>query len=77
MVTLTTGELLLVAFFGGLFAAVFHRGLVRAWHAALWLADRLLDRLDRHQSLRARRKNLQICRAIDALGTTHHPKDTP
>lgn len=74
MVVLTTHQLLLVAFFGGLFAAVFLRGLGLAWRAANWLVVRLLDG---HESLRTRRKNLQTCRAIDALGTTKHPEENP
>jgi hypothetical protein len=71
-VTLTTHELLLVAFFGGLFASVLNHGLVLAWKAAYWLVDRALHR---HESLRTRRKHLQICRAIDALGTTNDPRN--
>ncbi|MFJ9114441.1 hypothetical protein ACIRJO_02710 [Streptomyces sp. NPDC102394] len=72
MVTLTTHQLILVAFFGGLFAAMSVLGLVLAWKAALWLTDRLLHG---HESLRDRRKHLQICRAIDALGTIDHPTE--
>jgi hypothetical protein len=71
-VVLTTHQLLLVAFFGGLFASVFNRGLVLAWHTAHRLSVRLLNR---RESLSTRRKNLQICRAIDALGTTNDPRD--
>lgn len=69
-VVLTTHQLLLVAFFGGVFASVFNRGLVLAWKAAHRLIEHLLDR---RESLATRRKNLQICRAIDALGTANRP----
>lgn len=76
-VTLTTHQLFAVALVAGVFAALIARGLVLAWHAALWLAEHIQDHFEHRIALRARRKNLQICRAIDALGTTHHPKDTP
>ncbi|MGW4889626.1 hypothetical protein [Streptomyces murinus] len=72
MAVLTTDQVMTVAALGGftaLLGLVLVIGLALAIHAA---AARATVALDLH---RERRRDLADCRAIDALGTTTHPKE--
>ncbi|GAB2714698.1 hypothetical protein [Streptomyces bullii] len=72
MVTLSLRQLLLLALAAAFCAVLLNRGLVLAWRGLHRLFEHLMDR---REACRARREDLQTCRAIDALYTTHHPKE--
>jgi hypothetical protein len=72
MAVLTPWQVLLIAVIGG-FAAGLATALLRLmWRCLYRLFE---DVLTWQEARRARRHHLRTCRAIEALGTTTHPKE--
>jgi hypothetical protein len=72
MAVLTTWQVLLIAVIGGCVAALATSVLRLLWRGLYRLFE---DLVTLREARRTRRQHLETCRAIDALGTTNHPKE--
>ncbi|WP_262059720.1 hypothetical protein [Streptomyces sp. STR69] len=68
---MTSGQTLVVAALGGLFAVIALIVFIALAVGVYMLSSRLTELREQR---REERQNLKTCRAIDALGTTNHPK---